>query len=527
MAKKVDLDEDDFDETLDEASPEDVSADEPAEESKPKARNSTLTLALCVLNVLAALVFFYLLILDFQKRQEWSYVVFMNELIMQGLPLKEEDEAPSGSRATLPRQKLDSKQINDVFNPRGGKGGEFWPVDEPLPTRIQAQHLTPEILKDYFGPLGMPVATLEEEVKRLKAKVPADIARVAQDASEAYRTKDDAAKRKLAENLLLPLAYDIFQVEALERKIKSAKGPELDSLYEEAVQRRLLIDILAPCEIYRPGDVGTFLIEKVADLNNFKLDQLQQLLQKRFDIAIADKFDGTVHLGTDWNGEKRLSWEKRQTIGFLLVAIANVQKPDFANTGKVVHLYPDAGTPAGTPNMLRAQTVLGLYEFADAAQHLPLAWRTLEEQLIRSIHVDREGFDIVYKDKTGNFKDLDGKLTRNRAFIDKHALEIRRIIDLTAEIKTAQDRLKDLQDQSKSAQRVVEERSEHLNAMTKTLVAARAETARQVAELRKLQAELFQAQKELRDADERNVRLLEEIRAEERKASGLRGAKTP
>jgi hypothetical protein len=627
MAKKVSLEEDDIVENLDDVEEVELAEDddvpgEPEEEPKPKGRNTGLTITLCVLNVLAALGFAFLLVMDFQRRQDWSYLVFLNELHMQGLPLKDEDNGPSGSRVTMPRQKLDSKQIKDVFSLRGGKGGgEFWVVDEPMPNRIEARHLTKEILKDYFGSLGAQVATLEDEVERLKNEVPKDIASAAQEAATALAKGGDPAKRQFLANLLMPLAYDIFQVEALDRKLKAAKGLELNAYLEYAVQRRLLVDILAPCEVFRPGDVNVVFVEqvviakaaadaagalkgkddagkralvrklmplpsevealdvdqkfkaakgpeldayvekavqrrlqvdilapfevfwpgadnmlaidKIGALDQANLEELkkllqkrlephEQVLQKRFDVAKAATFDGEVHQGPDWNGVKRLSWEKRQTIGFLLLAIASLQQPDPARPDRSIPLYPDAAARPGAPNLLRAQTVLGIYEFAAAAQNLPLAWNMLAQRLIEAIHIDREGFDILAKDKDGKERP-----DRNQAFIDKHAAAIARIQELTMEIKKADDRLKDLQKQHEAVKKIFEDRDEHLKAMTKKLTEARVETARLVGEVQEKQRELFRAQVVLRDADEQNVRLFREIREAERKATGTKGAKTP
>lgn len=504
-----------------------------AEEPKPKGRNTKLTIALCVLNVLAAVGFTYLLILDYQKRQEWSFAVYMNELAVAGLPLKQEDDGISASRVTMPRQALGSKQISDVFNSRGGRGsGEFWAVDEPFPTTIKAKDLTPAILKDYFGSLGAPVATLEAEIARLKNKVPADIAQVAAEGAEAFKGKDDAAKRQYVSKLLLPLAYNTYQVEKLNKTLEAAKGAALDTLLGDVVQRRMLLDILAPCEIFRPGAYKTdksfnYLIEKSGDLDSLKLDDLKSILDKRFAEAVAERYDGTVHLSADWDAQKRDSIEKRDNIGFLLVTIANLQKPDFAKPGDFVPLYPDGPGPAGTPNLLRAQTVLGLYEFATAAQNLPITWRIMEQQLLKAIQIDRQGFEVVFKNTSGKLNELKGKLTRNEAFVDYHAAMIRRIQGVMLDIRKAAVRLKELQDQNKSVQKIYQDRTKHLKAMTQKLIAARAETAKQVAELHDLQAQLYQAQVELRDANQRNDRLLKAIEGREHSAGASKGAKTP
>src|SRR5438132_4058930 len=104
LEEKIDLDEEVITEEADDGDIDkvEVADDEPGEPDGPDAvevvaeeppppqgRNTGLTLALCGLNVVAALAFIFLLFLDFQKRQDWSYAVFMNELFAEGLPLAE------------------------------------------------------------------------------------------------------------------------------------------------------------------------------------------------------------------------------------------------------------------------------------------------------------------------------------------------------------------------------------------------------------------------------------------------------
>ncbi len=485
---------DDFDDTYE------------AEEPQQRGRNTGLTILLCLLNVAAALGFTFLLVLDFQKRQQWSYAVFLHDLYMQGLPLKEEDDGPSASRVTMPKQRLSSEQIKAVFSARGGKGGggdEFQRVEEVLHTRIMPKHLSPEILKEYFGDLGEGVATLEQEIDRLKTKVPADIAQVARETVTG--AKDEAAKRQLVVKLLLPLTYDIYQVEALDKKIKAATGLSLAALLEDAVQRRMLLDILGPCEIHRPGDVKTFLVEKAVDLDKdgqyaIKVTQLKSLLQDRFEVATGAKYKASVHLGQEWEGEPRTSIEKRRTISHLLLTLAYLRKPD----GEL--LYPRG--------LERAQTVVGLFEIAGACQALTAGLQKLEEKVIDAIKIDRQGYSLKGTERT-------------EAFIDRQPREVKRIQDLITDIRLAERRLKDLQEQRDRAKKIFEERKEHLDSVTKKLLAARAETGRLIAQLRELQLTLFRAQVELSEAADRNFLLEEEIRKQEKLKGGAKGATTP
>ena len=107
-----------------------------------------------------------------------------------------------------------------------------------------------------------------------------------------------------------------------------------------------------------------------------------------------------------------------------MVAIANLHKPDPAKPGQFELLYPEGGGAPGTPNLQRAQTVLGLYEFAAAAQNLPLAWYALEQRVLQSIHAEREGSSMV----------KDGKVVRSQAFIDKYDGEIQGIQAVDAHV---------------------------------------------------------------------------------------------
>src|SRR5262249_15479325 len=157
------------------------------------------------------------------------------------------------------------------------------------------------------------------------------------------------------------------------KRINSAQAADLTALLTDAIQRRLLVDILAPCDIFRPANAAdaTFGLEQIADSDKVKLAQLQKILEKRFDSAIAGKYDSDVHFSKEGDTESRWSIEKRQTIGFLLVAIGSVLMPDPKNPDKSIYLYPQSTN--GAPTLTRAQTVLGLYEFSAAAQNLPIA----------------------------------------------------------------------------------------------------------------------------------------------------------
>jgi len=298
-----------------------------------------------------------------------------------------------------------------------------------------------------------------------------DIAKVGEEVVAAEKTEAD--KRKKLEKILLPLAGNVVQVRALDKKIRKVKGDELDKLLAESVRRRILVDILQPIENFRPGDVLSQFTEKVADLNATKIEDLEAQLLLRLDNAIADKYVAAVHQGKNWEGEKRETVEKRQAVAFLLFSIAHVNKPD--------------GTPLFSRGPERAQVVAGLYEFSIAAQAYIEALTVLEKRVITQIKGDREGDLIVGANK----------VERTPGFVDRYPVQVQKIRVLIGAIDQAEKRLKEIQGQQQKAQKNFEDRTQHLGEIAGQLVEERAKTAKLLEQLRLIQSSLFRAQLEL------------------------------
>ncbi len=93
----------------------------------PKAKTSILTVVLIFLNIAAALGFTFLLVMDYTKRQAWSYAVFKHDLGLMGLPLEEEERGPSASRVTMQRLNLSDADLKKAFSERS----------RPLPLRFR------------------------------------------------------------------------------------------------------------------------------------------------------------------------------------------------------------------------------------------------------------------------------------------------------------------------------------------------------------------------------------------------------
>src|SRR5262249_43805910 len=263
---------------------DDLDADDLPEEETPPPRTSMLTIILCFLNVAAAAGFLFLLLTDYRRRAEWSHAIFMHDLTIVGLPLKEElAEGTSISRIALPKQRLDPAQVKEAASRRGAKSVSepYQNLTEAFQYKILPQHLTPEVLKEHFKSAGAPVKTLEEEVERVKGKVLDDIAEAAK--SFAEKAKSEKKQLERVARILLSLARSTDQVELLEKRLEKATREQLDKLLADAAERRMLVDILAPLEMLRASNVDRTTPKtdrKKLEQFNLKTDDLDPTLPK-------------------------------------------------------------------------------------------------------------------------------------------------------------------------------------------------------------------------------------------------------
>jgi hypothetical protein len=477
--------------------------DLPQEEAEqPKVQGpSWFTVSLFVLNIIAALAFAYLLILDYDRRATWSYGVFRHDLSLWGLPLEEEENQEGGWHATKPPQRIDPDKLRAAFTKRRGSLGgsdKFQPVYEVVGQRIKPSQLTTEVLKDLFGKESREwVTTLQQEIKRVQEQL---LPRVVEVASETVKgAKDDEDKRKKLNEFLLPLATSTWQIDQLDQWIKNetkkAKGDDLDRILAEAAQRRLLVDLLRVLDDNRPptpGDQSEDQQKKAAERRalldasanpSVTLKQLQDQLSERFQEAR----DG----GPGKRGKE--TYAKRQNIAYLLYAISQMRKPG----NPAEFLFPKAAE--------RVQTVAGIYEFILAADALNRALVTAQQRVLAAIASDRGGYPFQ-----GTTKGV------VPGFVARHQESVKRIVDLVSAVNEARARLVRLKDEEARSKTQYDERQKDHDAVVEQLIKARQETALHVAELRQLEQQLFQAQVDLADAARNNEQLEREIREAER-----------
>ena len=496
--EEADADAEDYDE-------EAAEGEEPYEEEKPrlKPKVTALTMVLCFLNVIAAVGFLFLLMLVYSKRQAYMFAGIQAEAHLAGAGTNEDRQGDTGGVAALPTPKLSHERLTSEARARGASPAKaFTPVEDGF--RYRLYEAAPDLLKEEMKDLGEPVATIEEEMNRLQRKWQGDIQDVVKKQAERAQKATDADKRQKIARLLYPLCRNPMQVEKLDAKIKKAQGVALDSMLADAMERRIIADILLPFEMFRSSNTDEQALEKCADSGDVPIDKMRSLLNLRLDAAGRETHVGDVHFGKEWEGQKRWTIEKRQNAAFLLVAVAYARN----------HLSPLAKeeSPFLYPNGLdRAQRISGLYNFTAGAKAFDDALRKWEERVIAAIALDRDGF--LHKDlKTKEDK-------RSESFADKHLALQFRIRQVQSQIREAEARIKDIDQQIDRAKTLVNLRTKDLAEIENRIKQEREISKTKVKELRQLQEQLFENQKILATAAEINARLEARIRA----LSGVKG----
>lgn len=491
----------------DEPAADELAADEPPKEPEdedeedvelpPRPRTPVFTIVLLILNFLAVPPFLILLVMDYAARQQWSHAAFMNQLGALGLPFADEEDAAPAAYLNRPRLRIDSDVLKAIYSKRPKTPGTpninepFVPVDtidEPVALRIRPSQIDDRVKRELFQGVGTPVGTLNDEVARLKGDVSSKI-----EAAVTQYVADQKDKKAAAEHLLLPMAWSANQVDELQMRIDEAsKDPaKLDELLKDVAERRMLADVLAPLNIYRPdegvtledlpnkekkekGEYKKFIVEKVANIDDYSIQDLRELLTKRFDDALRAQSD----------------IDRRHQIAFLMVTLSQLKAPD-------------AKTPLIDKLFERAQVVCGLYEFTQAAANYPRTLNVLRDRVVYAIEVDRDGY-------------LAKGPTTVIGFRNNLGASIERLRKVKADIDFTVKRIQHLEAQRDRYEKEYNERLTLVTEVTKKLVTARTETARQREELNQLQQELFEAQTYLSDAADRNAELERQIRAAEK-----------
>jgi hypothetical protein len=534
---------------------------QPLTEEKPRGKTSLPTIALIVLNLFAALGFGALLYVDMGRRQAWAKAVLARDLAIVGLPVDDKDirlsTNPDGTTASA--QDLDPPLIKDAYKARGGKlNDRFMQVREIFGVDIRPADLDQEILAKFFadGQGGSPVSTLQEEVKRVKDKLPAEIDTVAQSAANKVKDKSSEEKQALLRRVLFPLCSEGWQLDELEKKIQEKRTPKQDEDFlVSALKRRMWFDVLKPLEVFRPsaksgeGEKAAgeakdkkSVVDRAGNPDEISVDELKKHFVKRCDDALAGKdwIDGTI---------KRDNAEKRRYVAFLLAAVSRIEIPGADPTEQKAPVeqgakkaakvakkeaggegeeepkaaeQPAAKAEKQRPTLQlafpaaerRAEVVCGLQAFDQACEDLALVTEIVTNQTIAAIYRDLGHFrypadSTVYSNANG--------------FLAKYDMAVRRVQELAMLVARHERQYAELSGIHDQNAKLLESRVAQEKDTVEKLFEARAFTRQLARDLKNLQDQLFVAQTNLRGAHEYIQYLADRLQAAERNGAKSKG----
>jgi hypothetical protein len=539
---------------------------EPPKEGKLRGRTSLLTTLLVVFNLLAVLGFAVLLYIDLGKRQAWAKAVFLRDLAIVGLPIDDKDSKFSSNpeAGTQPKHDLDPPSIKDAYKARGGKASDrFMAAQENFKVDIRPADLDQDILAKYFSDAGAgtPVGTLQEEVRRLKDKLPGEIDAVAQTAVSKAKDKTPEDKQALLRKILLPLCGEGWQVDDLEKKIQETReGKKDDEFLAAAVKRRLWFEVLKPLEVFRPSEKvnpeklaadeqggeqpkqAKSPVDRAARLDEVSIEDLKKHFVKRCDDGLAAK---------DWIDKNinRDNVEKRRYIAFLLTAVSQLEVPGAeraeqpqpaAKPGKKAPAAKkkDAEGKADEDQKLdeppaqkaeaqrpqrqlafpnaekRAEAVCGLHAFDQACEDLAIVTEILLNNTVQAIHRDLGTYRYPV-DPQHNANAL--------GFLAKYDMALQRVQELAKLVERRERQYAELLSTHEEHAKLLESRTAQEKDTLVQLYEARAQTRQLARDLKALQDQLFIAQVNLRGAHEYNQYLVERLQAAEKKTSKSKG----
>jgi hypothetical protein len=451
---------------------------------------------LAVLNVLGAIGLFLLAVMDYGKRQAWSYNVMQHELVLRGMPLDDKETDAQGRPLA---DRLSEGTIAGHFANAGGSG---------KPTQV-------EEVADLQAKFNAALAAMPSEREQTHY-----LARILLPLSETYLEREEllAARYYFATDALMAQLRKRYQIgfdEAKARVTEDVKaGPKLT--FEEALY------VAMRAQYGEPSDTFTmrYLQQAPTDVNQLKTARSDTLFDNAVKAQLAafrermkQKFARAL-TGPDapagTPGGQSADAQKK-AIARLLFALAQViaedrtaEDPKLKGMDKSSVAYADAlgETDAYKTAIRRVYAVCGL--------RMTLAAMADEAALVR---------EQAAEARRAQEKDLSNFVADNDALIE----ELRDRYEL---VKLEQERAKDSEEKLKAQEELVKKSKAKVEALTLELAASRNLTLEESKKLSEVSDTVLKLRLEVRDAikqteeAEKEIRRLEGIiRARERQAS--------
>jgi hypothetical protein len=446
---------------------------------------------LAIFNVLAAIAFVCVAVLDYSQRQAWSFAVVRADALIQGVPFDESEVTLDGDKRF---EQLDTKALNDVFSNAGGN---------PQPTQLAEVRRVQGVVTAY---LALPPSPEEiEKVRKelvenqpppnqaipgklqLKSlRLGSQIMQLDREIDLEKRTKnrpDVVAALENEHGALLKKKNELdADIQAFSKKdgLDAAAIEKLKTILQERKLCALLLPFASSSVEYEEFADGT------ASSEAKPLGGLQGKLTALFDEVIS----GQVKANELSKGVEQADPNKKHTLNNDERKLAAAQL-----LFNLIGAVPNSGYPAGPTGLQRVIAVCGLANTAHAVQALTVALNKLAQDLTYTL--DRERSDFVTEEfrVMGRSQDLADELRKQQLYLRAQEDLVSRQIDLVKALDLNIQKLRDW------------------------LAAAQNTTQEKLTEQTKMEDSLFDARKKLRDTQMLNEKLEQQIRELE-KAKG-------
>jgi hypothetical protein len=422
-----------------------------------------------ILNVFGVLGVLFVAAMDYGKRHAWAYAVFRQDLAIGGLPL---DDTVRDTEGNLIAERIGEQTQKELFpqNPVTTQVAEVQRVQALY--KSQASAVSGRKALAFYATFLLPFAQTNTERQRLRAyQVFLSDDKKADDLKKEFAAAwAEAAKLqpppKEAETKMQPREAAIAALDA--RHLESAR-PFVDVVLEHD-----------PKAV--PGPDGAQALDKALDAQS---PRLAEQMDAHFQDALREDTKPQPPPAPQQIASSEL---RRQRIALLLFNVYGSLQ-EWAAGGQATD---DNKNLEDVPDYRRLLTVVGLREGARAVQAEATALGALVSAVETARHRERSLFAVHHEKLLGQIRDRATQVEAENAVLAR---------------KTQQQRDHEVE---------LKKRKRDVKQYTEDWDAAKRDTAKDLAELRKLSDTLFKERLKLRDDTEENQKLEKEIRALEK-----------
>lgn len=455
---------------------------------------------LALLNVFGAIALFVLAILDYGARQTWAHNVLQHELLLEGMPL-DDDERDAQGRPMV--HALPQKTVADHFASVGGNP-QATQVDEVK--RLQAafdrelDSKTPREQTYYLARLLLPLSDNYGERQEMLAARHyfADEARL-KEFRERYRKGFEGARKRTSEEIKAPAnpkAAKLTFDEALYVDMR-AQGGEPSDAFTMTFLGQLPANVRKDPALLKTVDFDKTFDKTVA----VNLAALRDRLNLKFARALTGTNLDSVTVALEPDEKSKLGKAARtqkRAIARLLFALAHPIAEDEVKDDAKLKAITDRHSSAFVEALADTDAYKEKVRRVYAVCGLKMTLAAIADEIAE-----------VRKEAAEAIRAQDQDLSN---FVTDHGNLVEELRDRYELLKTAEDRVKDNRDKLKAQQEVVKQSQAKVMELQAKLLSERKLTADEATELGKVSTEVLKLRLEVRDAIKQTEEAEKEIR---------------